>query len=616
MKGKRTLTGSLLVLLLLALAVGPGRAQGPEPQGDVSIQAALGTAFTYQGRLTDGGSPADGEYDLRFRLFNAASGGSQVGSTVTRGNVDVSDGVFTVQLDFGGGPFRGQARWLEIGVRPGASTGSYTSLTPRQELTAAPYALYARRIPLDGSGSATTASHSDHDHWGQTWSGSGTGLALAGGTMGLGAGAQTYGVYGHAIAASGNTYGVYGESESTSGAGVYGEASADSGMTYGVYGESASESGRGVYGWATADSGETYGVQGLSESADGRGVYGYARADSGHTSGVYGESESANGRGVYGEATADSGYTYGVLGWSDSTDGTGVGGYASADSGMTYGVYGKSEGTHGRGVYGLAGAYSGEAYGVYGRSNSTEGAGVVASGWYTGADLILQANAPTTTGDDGRIHSAPEYPSSDIILVTNDTVRIDLDADGDDEDADFEIYDNDMNRIFDVDESGDVDIAGQLTKGSGAFKIDHPLDPENQYLYHSFVESPDMMNIYNGNVTTDDDGYATVTLPDYFEALNKDYRYQLTVIGTFAQVIIAREIEDNQFVIQTDRANVKVSWQVTGIRHDPYAEVNRIVVEQDKPVEERGTYLHPQVWGMPETTGPGCEEVQSEGLER
>src|SRR5262249_48563045 len=85
--------------------------------------------------------------------------------------------------------------------------------------------------------------------------------------------------------------------------------------------------------------------------------------------------------------------------------------------------------------------------------------------------------------------------------------------------------------------NGDVQIGGNLSKGGGSFKIDHPLDPENKYLYHSFVESPDMKNIYDGTVTTDESGEATITLPGYFEALNRDFRYQLTVIGTFAQAI-------------------------------------------------------------------------------
>jgi hypothetical protein len=150
---------------------------------------------------------------------------------------------------------------------------------------------------------------------------------------------------------------------------------------------------------------------------------------------------------------------------------------------------------------------------------------------------------------------------------------------------------------------GNVQVFGNLSKSGGSFKIDHPLDPENKYLYHSFVESPDMMNIYNGNIVTDQKGDAVVELPAYFAALNKEFRYQLTVIGTFAQAIVADEIKDNRFTIKTNAANVKVSWQVTGIRQDVYANKNRIKVEEDKPVRERGSFLHPEVFGQPEERG-------------
>ncbi|HEV8485344.1 MAG TPA: hypothetical protein VGV87_17510, partial [Blastocatellia bacterium] len=148
--------------------------------------------------------------------------------------------------------------------------------------------------------------------------------------------------------------------------------------------------------------------------------------------------------------------------------------------------------------------------------------------------------------------------------------------------------------------NGDVQVTGNLSKGGGAFKIDHPLDPENKYLYHSFVESPDMKNIYDGNVLTDSSGEAVVVLPDYFEALNHDFRYQLTVIGTFAQAIIADKIQDNHFRIKTNAPNVEVSWQVTGIRHDAFANKHRIQVEEEKPKVERGYYLHPEAFGQPE----------------
>jgi len=121
-----------------------------------------------------------------------------------------------------------------------------------------------------------------------------------------------------------------------------------------------------------------------------------------------------------------------------------------------------------------------------------------------------------------------------------------------------------------------------MKKYMGSFSITDPLNP-NQLLNHSFVESPDMMNIYNGSVITDKHGVATVILPDYFEALNRDFRYQLTPVGQFAQAIVAKKVEGNRFVIKTNKPGVEVSWQVTGIRHDPYANQHRIQVEEPKP---------------------------------
>jgi trimeric autotransporter adhesin len=144
---------------------------------------------------------------------------------------------------------------------------------------------------------------------------------------------------------------------------------------------------------------------------------------------------------------------------------------------------------------------------------------------------------------------------------------------------------------------GDIDVDGSVTEPDGLTKIDDPLDPANKYLYHSFVESQDMMNIYNGNVTTDAEGNATVQMPDWFEALNRDFRYQLTVIGQFAQAYVSGELADREFNIKTDKPNVKVSWQITGVRQDAWANAHRIPVEVEKSAAERGNYLHPELFG-------------------
>lgn len=154
--------------------------------------------------------------------------------------------------------------------------------------------------------------------------------------------------------------------------------------------------------------------------------------------------------------------------------------------------------------------------------------------------------------------------------------------------------------------SSSLSVVGTLSKGGGSFKIDHPLDPANKFLYHSFVESPDMKNVYDGVVELDARGEAVVTLPDWFEALNRDVRYQLTGIGRpMPDLHVADEVSAGSFTIGGGAAGRKVSWQVTGIRRDAWAEENRIPVEVAKTGDEAGRYLHPSAHGKPETAGIG-----------
>jgi len=233
----------------------------------------------------------------------------------------------------------------------------------------------------------------------------------------------------------------------------------------------------------------------------------------------------------------------GVYGWS--IDGKGVRG----DSNNGTGVYGWSGSAHG--VYGTTGGDWSYISGVYGEAFQDHANGV--TGWNTAAGPGVFGHSET--GDAG---------------------------------------------YFD----GDVHVTGYLTKAGGGFKIDHPLNPENQYLNHSFVESPDMKNVYDGVVLLDTNGEAWVELPAYFETLNKDFRYQLTAIGAPAPgLYVAQEIEGNRFQISGGLPDLKVSWQVTGIRHDPYAEAHPIQVEEDKTEQERGKYLHPVELGQPAILG-------------
>ncbi|HMS56251.1 MAG TPA: hypothetical protein PKA27_12705, partial [Fimbriimonadaceae bacterium] len=166
---------------------------------------------------------------------------------------------------------------------------------------------------------------------------------------------------------------------------------------------------------------------------------------------------------------------------------------------------------------------------------------------------------------------------------------------------------------------GNVQVVGNISKSSGTFKIDHPLDPEGKYLYHSFVESPDMMNIYNGEVRTDDRGFATVMLPTYFEALNRDFRYQLTVVddGNTEEFVLAKvvqRIKGNTFVIRTSEPNIAVCWEVTGVRQDAYANAHRVKPEVEKEPENQGLYLHPKEHGQSEERGIDFQDLRRRGI--
>lgn len=245
----------------------------------------------------------------------------------------------------------------------------------------------------------------------------------------------------------------------------------------------------------------------------------------------------------------------------------GVFGYCNPDTGGT-GVYGRGGwGVHGRSYHGFA---------VYG--DTDDGTGV-------------KGESYTDGGSSNAIHGEAFGNGSNGVVGTSNNGTAAY--------AVWGLSSSGYAGIF----SGKVLVTGTLAKGGGSFKIDHPLDPANKYLYHSFVESPDMMNVYNGNVRTDGAGKAKVALPDYFMALNKDFRYQLTVVGQFAQAIVGKEIEDGAFEIHTDKPHVKVSWQVTGIRQDAFANANRIPEAEDKVGAERGTYLHPEAHGKASSAG-------------
>jgi hypothetical protein len=156
-----------------------------------------------------------------------------------------------------------------------------------------------------------------------------------------------------------------------------------------------------------------------------------------------------------------------------------------------------------------------------------------------------------------------------------------------------------------------VVVDGDFTViGVKAFTMDHPLDPENKILMHAAVESNEVINSYSGNITTDASGKATVNLPDYFGAINKDFRYQLTVVGTFAQAIISKEIINNQFEIATSIPNIKVSWEVKGVRNDARMKKFPFVAQQEKSTLQKGKYWDPSVYNQPESRSVSFDKTQ------
>ncbi|NOZ94920.1 MAG: hypothetical protein GXP47_09310, partial [Acidobacteria bacterium] len=280
----------------------------------------------------------------------------------------------------------------------------------------------------------------------------------------------------------------------------------------------------------------------------------------------------------YAANTSSGGTLFQII---NSGSGGALHGYSKSSG---YGIYGKSQ--SGNGVVGETMETSGAHYAIKGIIHSGGGAVLGTAYGTNGMGVIGVANESGNGGvwGDGRATSGFTYG------VYGTT------ANG----SGYAIYGKNTGGGYAGYFSGNVHINGTLSKSAGSFRIDHPLDPAHKYLYHSFVESPDMMNIYNGNVVLDATGEAVVQLPDWFEALNEDFRYQLTPIGgPGPNLYVAKEISGNQFTIAGGRPGMKVSWQVTGIRHDAYARTHRIPVEVDKPPLEQGFFDHPELFGQP-----------------
>jgi hypothetical protein len=368
--------------------------------------------------------------------------------------------------------------------------------------------------------------------------------------------------------------------------------------------------------WGQSDTG--YGVVGTTDGTTAGGGEGSAVAGYGGGTGVYGQAFST---GVWGRAprfgTGVRGD--GLIGVQGEGDDVGVYGHSTShigvDGGGVIGVSGHSDsGTGGSGVQG------GGDIGVYGHSEITA---------LFGIGLDIKDTTPPQSGIGVSGYSENNYgilatSQNNYGIVANSGTNVGLVASGVESfglagiGGDVGIYAHNLTaerqgHVHDAylstgglagDFYGDVFVHGKVTKSGGGFKIDDPRNPANKYLSHSFVESEDMKNIYDGVTILDNKGKAEIELPDWFQVLNKDFRYQLTAIGSAGpNLYIQREITKNHFKIAGGTHGMKVSWQVTGIRKDPWANANRIKVEEEKPRKERGYYLHPNLYKKSQQRG-------------
>jgi hypothetical protein len=293
--------------------------------------------------------------------------------------------------------------------------------------------------------------------------------------------------------------------------------------------------------------------------------------------GVWGDSGSpTSGNGVIGSSHADSG----------------VAGFTAAKSNRAAGVFGNGP------VVGVAGAVLGAisappgSVGVYGTaSNGLGGTGVQGD---SDTGVGVSGNSSSSFGIFGRSSS-----NAGVVGVSDNDIGVAGISSG----GDIGVFAaGNPAGLFsgDVLVSGNLRVTGSVSKGGGGFAIDHPLDPANQYLRHSFVESPDMKNLYDGIAVCDTNGEAIVDLPAWFAVLNADFRYQLTPIcAPSPNLFIAGEISNQRFRIGGGTLGLKVSWQVTGVRQDAWAKANRIVTEEPKAENDKGRYLHPEAYGRP-----------------
>jgi hypothetical protein len=376
-------------------------------------------------------------------------------------------------------------------------------------------------------------------------------------------------------------------------------------------------------------------------------MVGYSSTPTGIAFGGDFRSASTGGRGVLGNASATTGATYGGLFQSFSNAGRGVAGIAQNATGNTYGGFFSSLSVAGYGVYGQATAASGTTYGVYGKALSPAGYGVFSEG-RLGVSAAIQvgvSGAPTSANrpievfhndvstrgsisaqnaiTDPIIYYVGRVAIQGISLGPDYNIGVGGHARSTDSPT-FGVLGGATGATTNYGVFGEASLgltnwagyfngglyADSANSGVKAFMIDHPMDPANKVLMHSSVESDERKNIYDGVVTTDSRGLATITMPNWFEALNEDFRYQVTVIDDtnseeFILTKVVQRLRNGKFKIRTSVPGATVSWQITGNRHDPTSNYLPLQVERLKNKDEKGKYYVPEAYGKDESLGMG-----------
>lgn len=614
----------------------------------------VGTAFTYQGQLKQGGAAVNGTADLEVSLWDGSDGSAtQIGTTQQIDAVAVAEGMFSVDLDFGASAFGADARWLQVAVRSPAGSGTFTTLAPRQRVRPAPVASHALSVNgatitnLNASNIATgtigssllSGTYSNamtFANAGNSYTGNGAGLTslnasnIAAGTIGN---ARTTGT----SANTANTL-VLRDASGNFSAGTVTATHVGNGA--GLTNLNASNITTGTLPSA-ALSGPYVSQVSFNNSSNGFAGNGALLVDLNASSLSHGSVPSGRLAGTYAssvEFTSPGNIFVGdglgleldasklVTGMVPTNR---IGGTFQNSCTFLGGVF---NGLHGGNAQNLVnipinqltggflppslfgGAYTnpvqfpntGNNFVGHGPGLTDLNADNIASGnlasarMPTGGTWAL-TSAQNITGPAGFV-PALSVTSADynaIVGATNENIGIGVYGTNADP--------NGRGVVGSATGAGSFAVYAQGNSGASgtkSFQIDHPRDPENKYLLHYSAEGPEPYNLYRGNVVLNNMGEAWVQLPDYFEDINRDFHYQLTSIGAPSPNLhIALEIVNNQFMVAGGHPGAKVSWTVTAVRNDEYVRYYPVTDVRSKPEQLRGTYQHPEIFGQPAEKG-------------